>query len=141
MKKIYMISSIVVTAITFLVFKIMLISEGSSSNTISIIFSLIAFCLSFPSIIIAKKIIELGNKIRNPFFKIAYYIVLPIALVNLCFYIYLVIIFICFTLNVIDETWGNIFLIIFISMVIAVAVILPSIQAIIISILKKIIKE
>ena len=80
MKKINMISRIILAIMTFIIFSIILINEDSSWNIIPIIFALIVFGLSFPSTKFAEKIIAIGNRINNKFLKIIYYIVLPIVL-------------------------------------------------------------
>ena len=144
MKKIYMISRIVLTVITFLLFNIMLINEDSSWNIVPIIFSLIVFGFSFPSTIFAKKIITIGEKIENVLLKIAYYIVIPIILLAICLAFYIGIIYIDDTFittpNELGAALGQALLLLFIVAVAVISVILPYIQAIIINILKRIIK-
>ena len=137
MKKIYNISRIVLACITLLLFSIMLINEDSSWFFVPILFSFIVYILSFPSTIFAKKIIKIQNKFDNIFFKILYYIVLLIALVGICFAFYTGILYI--SDNFINDL-GQALLTLFVVAVIVIVVILPYIQAIIINILKKIIR-
>ena len=143
-KKIYMISKVALVIITFVIFSIMIINEDSSWNIVPIIFSLIAFGFSFPSTIFAKKIITIGDKIRNVFFKIVFYIVLPIALLVICLAFYMGINYIYDTFittpNELGAALGQALLLLFIVAVVSIAIIMPYIQAIIIIILKRIIK-
>ena len=141
MKKINMISRIILSIIVFVLFSIFIMNEDSSWIIIPIIFSLITFGLSFPSTIFAQKIIKLGNKINNKLLKVLYYIVLFIILLVLCLVIYFIII------NIYDKhiIHPNEFmdaldiglLLLFIIYCLILAVVLPYFQAIIINILKK----
>ena len=141
MKKINMISRIIMAVITFIIFIIMIINEDKSAIIIPVVFSLIVFGLSFPTTIIAEKIIKIGDKINNKLLKLAYYIVLPITLLAICLVAYMIIINIdTSTSNDFAEKLGNGLLLLLAAVVVAIAIILPYIQAIIINILKKIIK-
>ena len=139
-----MISRKVLSIMTFCIFSIMIINQDPSWYIVPIIFSLIVFGLSFPSTIFAKKIIEIGNKIENALLKILYYIFLPIALlvIRLAFYMGILYIDEAFinTPNELGAALGQAFLLLFIVAVVDIAVILPYIQAVIINILKRIIK-
>ena len=143
-KRIHMISRIVLAIITFVLFSIMIINEDSSWNIVPIIFSLIVFGFSFPSTIFAKKIITIGDKIENAFLKIAYYIVLPIILSAICLALYMGMLYIYDTFittsNDFGTALGQALLLLFIMTIVVIAIILPYIQAIIVNILKRIIK-
>ena len=145
MKKIYMISRVVLAIITFILFSIMIIHEDSSWIFIPIIFSLIVFGFSFPSTIFAKKIITIGEKIENSFLKIAYYVFLLIILsaISLAFYMGTLYIYETSFIkpNEFGDALGQALLVLFIVTVVAIAIILPYIQAIIINILKRIVKQ
>lgn len=144
MKKINMMSRIIMVVITFILFSIMIINEDSSWNIVPGIFSLIVFGLSFPSTILAEKIIKIGNKINNKLLKIAYYIFLPIILLIICLAIYMIALYIYDTFittpNEIGAALGQSLLLLFIVTVGVIVIILPYIQAVIINILKRIIK-
>lgn len=144
MKKINMISRVIMTVITFILFSIMIINEDSSWNIVPVIFSLIVFGLSFPSTIFAEKIIKIGNKINNKLLKIAYYVFLPIILLGICLTIYMIVLYIddrsITAPNEMGAALGQALLLLFIVAVMVVIIILPYVQAIIINILKKIIK-
>ena len=141
MKKINMISRIILSIIVFILFSIFIMNEDSSWIIIPIIFSLITFGLSFPSTIFAQKIIKIGDKINNKLLKVLYYILLLIILLVLCLVIYFIII------NIYDKhiIHPNEFmdaldiglLLLFIIYCLILAVVLPYFQAIIINILKK----
>lgn len=144
MKKINMISRIILAVITFILFNIMLINEDSSWNIVPVIFSLIVFCLSFPSTIFAEIIIKVGDKINNKLLKIVYYLFLPIILLAICFIVivYIIVPYTDGTLitetNEIGEALGQALLFLFIVSVMIIVIIMPYVQAIIINILKKI---
>lgn len=144
MKKINMMSRIIMVVITFILFSIMIINEDSSWNIVPGIFSLIVFGLSFPSTILAERIIKIGNKINNKLLKIAYYIFLPIILLVICLAIYMIALYIYDTFittpNEIGAALGKALLLLFIVTVGVIVIILPYIQAVIINILKRIIK-
>lgn len=144
MKKINMMSRIIMVVITFILFSIMIINEDSSWNIVPGIFSLIVFGLSFPSTILAERIIKIGNKINNKLLKIAYYIFLPIILLVICLAIYMIALYIYDTFittpNEIGAALGQALLLLFIVTVGVIVIILPYIQAVIINILKRIIK-
>lgn len=144
MKKINMISKIIMVVITFILFSIMIINEDSSWNIVPGIFSLIVFGLSFPSTILAEKIIKIWNKINNKLLKIAYYIFLPIILLVICLAIYIIALYIDETFittpNELGAALGQALLFLFIVAVGVIVIILPYIQAVIINILKRIIK-
>lgn len=144
MKKINMMSRIIMVVITFILFSIMIINEDSSWNIVPGIFSLMVFGLSFPSTILAEKIIKIGNKINNKLLKIAYYIFLPIILLVICLAIYIIALYIYDTFittpNELGAALGQALLFLFIVAVGVIVIILPYIQAVIINILKRIIK-
>lgn len=137
-------SRIIMVVITFILFSIMIINEDSSWNIVPGIFSLIVFGLSFPSTILAEKIIKIGNKINNKLLKIAYYIFLPIILLVICLAIYIIALYIYDTFittpNELGAALGQALLFLFIVAVGVIVIILPYIQAVIINILKRIIK-
>lgn len=137
-------SRIIMVVITFILFSIMIINEDSSWNIVPGIFSLIVFGLSFPSTILAERIIKIGNKINNKLLKIAYYIFLPIILLVICLAIYMIALYIYDTFittpNEIGAALGQALLLLFIVTVGVIVIILPYIQAVIINILKRIIK-
>ena len=139
-----MMSRIIMVVITFILFSIMIINEDSSWNIVPGIFSLIVFGLSFPSTILAEKIIKIGNKINNKLLKIAYYIFLPIILLVICLAIYIIALYIDDTFittpNELGAALGQALLFLFIVAVGVIVIILPYIQSVIINILKRIIK-
>lgn len=85
-KKIYMISRVILVVITFIIFKIMFIHEDSSWAIVAFIFSLIVFIVSFPSTLISKVFIKIGNRLDKRILKILYYaIILPALTIFLFF--------------------------------------------------------
>lgn len=98
----------------------------------------------FSSTILAERIIKIGNKINNKLLKIAYYIFLPIILLVICLAIYMIALYIYDTFittpNEIGAALGQALLLLFIVTVGVIVIILPYIQAVIINILKRIIK-
>lgn len=145
MKKSYKLSRIILAILAFLIFNIMFINEDISWKILSFIFSLITFIMSFPSSIINKKIINLGNNIKNNMIKILFYIiVLPIIIFILSILIYLfnILIFDIFpTSNDFATRLGQGLLILFFIIVEIICIIVPYIQTLIVLILKQIIKK
>ncbi len=141
----YMISRIIITILTFLIFSIMLINEDSSFSIVPIIFSIIVFCISFPSTMLSKKMIDIGNKIDNKTLKIMYYvIVLPILIFIIFIAIYLIINNIIDTIpnpNEIGASLGQALLTLFVIAVVTTYIVVPYIQTIIVLILANFIKK
>ena len=145
MKKIYMISRIILTAITFILFSLLIIGGGSSFAVVPITYSIIVFACSFPSTKLAEKIIDKGQMIDNIFVRIGYYIILFIVLLIVCYICIYLINYIynnCFITptNLNASIRQDLFLLLIISIVCNL-VILPYFQAIIINILKFIMHE
>lgn len=144
MKKIDNITRLILVILTFIIFNIMIINEDSSWNIIPLIFSVIVFLLSFPSSLISKKIIELGNKINNKNLKIMYYVFLPIVLIVLSLIIIGLVTIISEQIPTPDDfasALGQALIILFIMVSIFIGIILPYVQTIITLILSKFIKE
>lgn len=145
MKKIYKISRIIVTIITFIIFNIMFINDMDMEWIIlSLIFTLVAFGASFPGSVISKKIIDKGNSIQNYTLKVLFYMIgLPIIIFLLFLVILFVVgVFIAF-LTPINEyvSLENGVLGIFIVTIGTICVIVPYVQSLIVLILKKFIKK
>ena len=83
MKKEYKISRYIILVLTFVIFNIMFINEDKSWLILPFVFALITFGFSFPSTIFSKKIIKLGDNIKNKALKILFYMFLPIVLLLL----------------------------------------------------------
>ena len=145
MKKSYKLSRIILAILAFLIFNIMFINEDISWKFLSFIFSLITFIMSFPSSIISKKIINLGNNIKNNMIKILFYIiVLPIIIFILSILIYLfnILIFDIFPIsNDFSTELGQGLLILILITVEIICIIVPYIQTLIVLILKQMIKN
>ena len=145
MKKSYKLSRIILAILAFLIFNIMFINEDISWKFLSFIFSLITFIMSFPSSIISKKIINLGNNIKNNMIKILFYIIiLPIIIFILSILIYLfnILIFDIFPIsNDFATELGQGLLILFLITVEIICIIVPYIQTLIVLILKQMIKN
>ena len=145
MKKSYKLSRIILAILAFLIFNIMFINEDITWKSLSFIFSLITFIMSFPSSIISKKIINLGNNIKNNMIKILFYIiVLPIIIFILSILIYLfnILIFDIFPIsNDFSTELGQGLLILFLITVEIICIIVPYIQTLIVLILKQMIKN
>lgn len=138
-EKSYKISGIVLAIMTIIIFNIMFINENESWRIIPFIFAAIVYGLSYPSSIISKKFIKIGNKIKNKFLRLLYYIfILPffsiILFAVLCFFISLY----TRTLetpNEIGAALGQALMMLFVLVVIFICIILPYIQTLIVLIL------
>jgi hypothetical protein len=146
MKKINMISRILLGVLAYVIFSIMFINEDKSWHFVTVLYSLIVFGLSFPSTIFANKIIDKGNKIDNKISRIVYYISIPIVLFGICIALYMGILALdyiftaVFPSNDFASSLSQALMFLFIIGVMVIVVILPYIQALIINILKLFIK-
>ncbi|MGM9877901.1 MAG: hypothetical protein ACI33S_04545 [Bacilli bacterium] len=143
--KLYNISRIIIPILTFIIFNIMLINEDESWNILPPIFALITFGISFPSSIISKKIISIGDKIKNKIIKVLFYIVvLPIVIFILFLLIYSFVLFIYYFIpNPSDfaSALGQALLALFFVAVGTICIIVPYVQTLIVIILKQFIKK
>ena len=144
-EKLYKISRIILAIMTFIIFNIMFINEDVSWKFLPIIFALIAFGVSFPSSIISKKIMNVGNKIESKILKVLFYIIiLPIVIFILFLAIYTFVIFIFESIPTPSEfgaALGQALLALFIVAIGTICVIVPYIQTLIVLILKQFIKK
>lgn len=145
LKKAYRISRIVLTIITFIVFKLLFIYDLKSLGTvIGLIFAVIVFGISFPSAIISKYILKLGNKIKNIYIRILYYIFwLPIL-----FILFILLFGIIMTVsgsmpvsNDMGVALSDAFMTLFILAVGTLCMVLPYIQTLIVLVVKRFIKD
>ena len=145
MKKYYMISRWILVGITFILFKIMFINEDSSWWIVAFIFSLIAFLVSFPSTIISKTSIKIGNRLDKSVLKILYYaIILPALAVFLVCGCYYIMIFIYDIFSIPDDfvaALGQALLFLFLIVVVAICIIVPYIQTLLVLFLRRLIKR
>lgn len=138
-EKLYKISGIVLAIMTIIIFNIMFINEDESWRIIPFIFAAIVYGLSYPSSIISKKFIKIGNKIKSNFLRLLYYIfILPffsiILFAVLCFFI-LLYTRTLETTNEIGAALGQALMMLFVLVVIFICFILPYIQTLIVLIL------
>lgn len=145
MKKIYMISRVVLTLLTFIVFYIMFINEDSSWVILPFIFSLVVFLVSFPSTFISKIFIKMGDRFDKRILQILYYVIILPALIIFLFS------GICCIIGFLYERYpspdsfstilgqGLVFL--FLVVLCFVCIIIPYIQTLLVLFLKKIVKE
>ena len=145
MKKSYGISRIILAVITVIIFNIMFINEDESSRIIPFIFAAIVFGLSYPSSVISRKLINIGNKIESKLLKILYYV---IALPIIAFLIFNVILLIWLSIfasvMIQNEGWAAVeqgFMLGFLLAVVFIGIILPYVQTIIVLILNRFIKN
>ena len=144
-KKIYKISRIILSIIAYILFSIITINEDSSWIIVPIIFAVIVFGLSFPSTIFANKIISIGDNIKGKTLKFLYYLILPFVLLAICLALYSFIIYIDDTYytvsNELGPALGHGLFVLFLTIVGAICIIIPYIQALIVLLLRKFIKD
>lgn len=145
MKKSYGLSRIILAVITVIIFNIMFINEDESWRIIPFIFAVIVLGLSFPSSVISRKLINIGNKIESKLLKILYYV---IALPIIVFFIFNVILLIWLfifasvpTQNEMGAALGQGIMFLFLLIVVFIGIILPYVQTIIVLILNRFIKN
>lgn len=140
MKKEYKISRYIILVLTFVIFNIMFINEDKSWLILPFVFALITFGFSFPSTIFSKKIIKLGDNIKNKALKILFYMFLPIVLLLLSVEVATIIALI-FQNFLPNKSLGQGLLVLFLLSIIMIAIILPYIQTIIVLITRRIKKD
>lgn len=140
MKKEYKISRYIILVLTFVIFNIMFINEDKSWLILPFVFALITFGFSFPSTIFSKKIIKLGDNIKNKALKILFYMSLLIVLLLLSVEVATIIALI-FQNFLPNKSLGQGLLVLFLLSIIMIAIILPYIQTIIVLITRRIKKD
>lgn len=144
MKKIDRISKIIITILAFLIIFLGFRNNDSGWTIVAIIFAAVIYGLSFISTKVAHKIIEAGNRKSNIFTRVLYYAFLPIILFAIAFGAYAGTLLYIFPLlpdtREMGEAIGQAVMFGFAQFVIVFEIIIPYFQAIIILILKKIIK-
>ena len=145
MKKIYMISRVVLTLLTFIIFNIMIINEDSSWLILPFVFSLIVFLVSFPSTFISKIFIKMGDRLDKRILQILYYVIILPALIIFLFSV------ICCIIGFLYERYpspddfaailgqGLVFL--FLTILVFVCIIIPYIQTLLVLFLRRFVKE
>lgn len=146
-EKAYKISRCVLPIISFVILCIMFINEDSSWVTVALILSAIVFGLSFPSTWISKKIYKFGSELESTFAKVSYYLLfLPILEFILFYLSYLLILFlgdkfIITKNNDLATALSQAFTVLFFVFVATVCIILPHIQAMVVIVIKRFLKE
>lgn len=143
MEKSYKISRIILVVMAFIIFNIMFINEDVSWKILPPIFAIIVFGVSYPSSVISRLLINIGNKLESKLLKILYYVIaLPILVFMLILGIYTI--FIINTIptpNEFGAALGQALLGLFCVAVGAIGVIVPYIQTLIVLVLKQFVKE
>lgn len=144
-KKIYMISRVVLTLLTFIIFNIMIINEDSSWLILPFIFSLVVFFVSFPSAFISKVLIKIGDRFDKRILKTLYYaIILPALTIFLFFGCCCIISLIYDSFSIPDDfavALGQALLFLFLVSTVAICTIIPYIQTLLVLLLKRLVKE
>lgn len=145
MEKSYKISRVILAIVTFIIFNIMIINEDVSWKIIPFVFGAIVFGLSFPSSVISKKLLNIGNNLESKFLRIFYYI---IALPIISFLIFGVVCLIMYfiyenipTPNEFGAALGQALIFLFFVATVFICVILPYIQTVIVLVLNRFIKN
>lgn len=145
--KAYKLSRYIVPIISFIVLCIMFIKEDSSWITAALILSAIVFGLSFPSTWMSKKIYKFGSELESTFAKVSYYLLfLPILEFILFYLSYLLILFlgdkfIITKNNDLATALSQAFTVLFFVFVATVCIILPHIQAMVVIVIKRFLKD
>lgn len=136
-----MISRVMLTLFTFIIFNIMFIHEDSSWVIVAFIFSLIVFIISFPSALINKVFIKIGNRLNKRILKFLYYAIILAALtIFLLFGCYCIIILIYDSFSIPDDfvvALGQALLFLFLVAIVVICIIIPYIQTLLGLFLKK----
>ena len=130
-EKIYRISRIILTIMSFIIFNIVLINEDKSWLVVPVIFAVITYMLCFLTTKISKKIISISEKISNHLLKLLYYIALSVIILIIC-------IGLLWILDYIPaNSLGQGLISLFIVVILCIGVILPYIQSLVVILLKK----
>ena len=146
-EKAYKISGCVLPIISFVILCIMFINEDSSWVTVALILSVIVFGLSFPSTWMSKKIYKFGSELKSTFAKVSYYLLFLPILEFILFYLSYVLIlflgdkFIITKNNDLATALSQAFTVLFFVFVATVCIILPHIQAMVVIVIKRFLKE
>lgn len=144
MKKLYAVSRIFLVIITFIIFNIMCINEDVSWKIVPFMFALIVFGISYPSSIISRNLISMGDKLEKRLKIVYYVIVLPIILFFLLCVIFVTMYFIFEVLpihNSFNVALGQGLMFLFLIAVITLCVVVPYFQTLIILVIKHFIKD
>ena len=145
MEKSYKISRVILVVVTFIIFNIMIINEDASWRIVPPIFTVIVLVLSFPSSVISRWLINIGNKLKNILLKILYYVIaLPIISFLLFYGICAIIFFISGSIptsNEMSAALGQGLTFLFWITVGFICVFLPYIQTLIVLILNRFVKN
>lgn len=145
MEKSYKISRVILAVMAFIIFNIMFIHEDVSWRILPPIFAVIVFGISYPSSVISRLLINIGNKLESKLLKILYYVIaLPIISFLLFYGIYAIMFFIFESIptpNEMGAALSQALLLLFCIAVGAICVIVPYIQTLIVLILKRFVKN
>lgn len=141
MKKNYSISRVILTILTFILLCILFKNEDASFFKLNIILTAIAFAISFPGAMLSKKLIKIGDNIKNKPLKVLYYLVF---LPSLAIIVFLGLYAIIYTIylnfpetNSLQEALSKAIWVIFNMIASVIIVTIPYLQTIIVLILKK----
>lgn len=145
MEKSYKMSRVILSVIAFIIFNIMFINEDVSWKIFPLIFAVIVFGISFPSSVISRKLINIGNKLESKLLKILYYaIALPTISFLLFYGIYAIMLFIAESIptpNEMGAALSKALFLLFCITIGAICIIVPYIQTLIVLILNRFVKN
>ena len=136
------VSRIILAIVTFIVFKIMFVNEDESWNVVAIVFAIIAYVISIPSIKMSKFFLKLVMDLIIYFKK--YCIALPIISAFIVLGIYLVLVSISDFLpssNDLSSALSQALSILFLIGVGSLCIIVPYIQTLIVLVIRNFIKK
>lgn len=150
MEKSYKISRITIAVITFILFSSIIngsftVNPSIFGAIISLIFAAIAFGLSFPSTLISRKLINIGNKLESKILRVLYYvIVLPVIAFFIFYGMYAIVLIISDLIpnpNEMGAALGKAIILLFWIAVGTIGIVLPYIQTLIVLILNRYVKD
>lgn len=84
MKKEYLLSGLILSLLTFVIFLIATVNEDISNRVVFlVVFPIITFALSFPGALFSKQIIRIGDKISKKAFRTLFYLAMPLVSIGL----------------------------------------------------------
>ena len=141
----YKISRIIITLMTFIISIIVFHNEDISFLTVGVaLFTAVAFCVSFLGTFVSRKMVATGDRIKNVFLKILYYISLLFAILLIA-YLFLMILYFINDARPSSNEWSDALsraiILVLTAASFFVMVVVPYIQSLIVLILRRILKK
>ena len=138
-----------IAILTFVISIIITHNEDISVITVfTVLFTVVAFLLSFPSTFFSRKMMALGDRIQKLPFRILYYLAIPVVLFGLFLIVYQIIMLYDdlkhasgWSPSTLSEGLGYAIMLVTVMAIAFIAIVLPYLQTLLVLLLRKITKE